>query len=128
MSDLLRHGSDWLEDQRTRHATRLVTYQRGLAQAGVRATIGKTVFETDGGTGVLERTESRDYLILAADLTFEDVAILPNRGDRIRETEGSRVFVYEVMAPGRQPHYRYSDPYRKTLRIHTKHVETVVPP
>jgi len=105
-----------------------VIYQRGLAQAEVRATIGKTIFETDGGTGILEKTESRDYLILTADLVLNDESTLPSRGDRIRESEGGKVFVYEVMAPGRQPHYRYSDPYRKTLRIHTKHVETVNSP
>lgn len=123
MADLLQRASDWLEDQRTRHATRLVIYQRGAAQIEVQATIGKTVFEIDGGAGILEKTESRDYLILAADLVLDDELTLPNRGDRIQETEG-KVFVYEVMSPGRQPHYRYSDPYRKTLRIHTKHVET----
>lgn len=121
---MLQRGSDWLEEQRTRHATRLVTYQRGPAQTAVRATIGKTVFEIDGGSGILEKTESRDYLILTVDLLLDSVPTLPNRGDRIRETEGTKVFVYEVMAPGRQPHYCYSDPYRKTLRIHTKHVAT----
>jgi hypothetical protein len=34
------------------------------------------------------------------------------------------VFVYEVNAPGGQPPWRYSDPYRKALRIHTKHIGT----
>ena len=29
---------------------------------------------------------------------------------------------YEVLAPGTAPHYRWSDPYRITLRIHTKEV------
>jgi len=29
-------------------------------------------------------------------------------------------FIYEVMAPGNEPPWRYSDPYRRTLRIHTK--------
>jgi len=33
-----------------------------------------------------------------------------------------------VMAPGKEPAWRYSDPYRKTLRIHTKHVDTEVAP
>jgi hypothetical protein len=47
---------------------------------------------------------------------------LPVAGDRIRETVGERVFVYEVLAPGNEPHYRYSDPFRKLLRIHTKYV------
>jgi len=125
MSDLLQQGSDWLEDQRTRHATRIVTYHRGLASIDVSATVGRTVFEVVGASGVAEKIEARDYLLLAADLVIDDQRTLPNRGDRIRETVGSTSFLYEVMAPGREPHYRYSDPYRKTLRIHTKHVDTL---
>ena len=121
---MLQQGSDWLEDQRVKHMTRSVLYQRGVSSVEVLATIGRTVFEVDNGYGVLERTESRDYLILAADLVLEGEKMLPERGDRIRETQGAQTFVYEVMAPGKEPHWRYSDPYRKTLRIHTKQVDT----
>ncbi|MBE3123763.1 MAG: hypothetical protein IMZ65_03080, partial [Planctomycetes bacterium] len=49
---------------------------------------------------------------------------LPERGDRIREPQDGKTFVYEVMAPGKEPHYRFSDLYRRTLRIHTKQVAT----
>ena len=62
--------------------------------------------------------------MLTTDLLLAGVPVLPERGDRIRETQGATTYVYEVMAPGKEPHYRYSDPYRKTLRIHTKHVST----
>ena len=48
---------------------------------------------------------------------------MPQRGDRIRETQGQQVFVYEVTAPGKEPVWRYSDPYRKTLRVHTKQTD-----
>ena len=124
MTDLLRTGSDWLEDQRVKHMTRSVLYQRDASSVEVSATIGRTVFEVDNGYGVLERTESRDYLILTSDLVLDGQQTLPERGDRIRETQGTQTFVYEVMAPGKEPHWRYSDPYRKTLRIHTKQVDT----
>jgi hypothetical protein len=46
MADLLERGSRWLEDQRTKHCTRDVTYVRGAASVLVRATVGRTV---DGG-------------------------------------------------------------------------------
>ena len=88
------------------------------------ATIGRTEFEVDDGLGVLVRTESRDYLILAEHLVLDGQPALPQRGDRVRETDGSQTVVYEVMAPGKEPPWRYSDPYRKTLRIHTKQVDT----
>jgi hypothetical protein len=47
---------------------------------------------------------------------------LPERGDVIRETQATRTFVYEVMAPGKEPPWRWSDVYRKLLRIHTKQI------
>jgi len=124
VTDLLQRASDWLEDQRVRHASRTVVYQRGEQSVEVAATIGKTEFEVDDGHGIVQPVESRDYLILTTELVLGGQPTLPQRGDRVRETEAEQVFVYEVMAPGKEPHWRYSDPYRKTLRIHTKHVET----
>ncbi len=124
MADLLQKGSDWLEGMRTAHASRPVVYVRGTDSIEVAATVGKTVFRLDKGYGVIERVEARDYLVLAADLVLGGAAALPKAGDRIRETEGGKAFVYEVMAPGNEPCWRWSDPYRQTLRIHTKHVAT----
>ena len=126
MTDLLEQGAAWLDDQRVQHMSRTVTYCRGDDSVDVQATIGQTLFEVDNGTGVLEKTESRDFLISTAELVLAGEEALPLRGDRIRETDAAQVFVYEVMAPGREPHWRYSDPYRNTLRIHTKHVDTEV--
>lgn len=123
MADLLEQGSNWLEDQRTKHASRTVKYKRGVDSVDVPASIGRTEFEIDDGFGVLQKFESRDYLVLAADLVLGGWPVLPERGDRIEETVGTTSYVYEVMAPGKEPAWRYSDPYRKTLRIHTKQVE-----
>jgi len=122
--DVLETASNWLEDQRTEHASRTVTYERGADSVEVSASIGRTIFDVGNGFGLVERTESRDYLVLTDDLVLGGGGTLPERGDRVRETQGTAVFVYEVMAPGKEPHWRYSDPYRKTLRIHTKHVAT----
>jgi hypothetical protein len=72
---------------------------------------------------VLVRHESRDFLLLAADLVLDGTSTLPQRGDRIYESQGDQTYVYEVTAPAKEPCWRYSDPYRKTLRIHTKQVE-----
>lgn len=124
MTDLLSKGSEWLESQRTEHMTRLVAYQRGTASVELPATVGRTLFRIDKGYGVQEHYESRDYLVLAGDLILGGAPVLPKAGDRVRETDGGKVFVYEVMAPGNEPAWRYSDPYRQTLRIHTKLVAT----
>ena len=124
MSDVLAQGSAWLEAQRTAHMTKVVAYQRGAESVEVAATIGKTVFQVDKGYGIQERVEARDYLVLAEDLVLAGQAVLPKAGDRVREVQGTTAFVYEVMAPGNAPCWRYSDPYRQTLRIHTKLVTT----
>ena len=120
MTDLLKTGSDWLADQLKASASQSVLYTRGANSIPVTATIGKTVFETSSDLGIVERWESRDYLIQAADLDLGE----PQRGDQIRETQGATIYKYEVMAPGKEPAFRFSDPYRKTYRIHTKLVGT----
>lgn len=122
MTNLLQQSSDWLEAQRTRHAASTVEYVRGGLAAEVLATIGKTTFEVDDGYGVLVRHESRDFLIIAVDLVLNGESIEPERGDRIRETQGETVYVYEVAAPGKDPCWRYSDAFRKTYRIHTQQI------
>jgi len=124
MPNLLEQGAGWLADQLKTHASTEVVYQRGADQVAVQATIGKTEFEIDDGSGVIQRFESRDYLIQTADLKLGGVLTLPVAGDRIRETAGDQTLVYEVLAPGNEPHFRFSDPFRKVLRIHAKHVGT----
>ena len=123
MADLLEQGSAWLDQQRVQHMSRSVTYCRGETSVEVQATIGKWTFEIDDGTGILEKIESRDFLILAEELIVNGQLTVPQRGDRIRETSGDKVYVYEVLAPGREDCWRFSDPYRKTLRIHSKQVD-----
>lgn len=119
-TDMLAWGSNYLETERTEHMTRSVVYVRGNSSLTVDATIGRTPFRVENFQGFLEHIESRDYLILTADITIG----LPEAGDKIQETVGEQVFSYEVMAPGGEPCWRYSDSFRQTLRIHTKHVKT----
>ncbi len=120
--DLLRRGLEWLERERVRHASRNIHYVRAGESIQVRATVGKTVFEIRDDYGVAEHTETRDFLILARDLILGGAQATPKRGDQVREADGGKVFIYEVMAPGKEPEWRYSDLYRHTLRIHTKQV------
>jgi len=109
MGDLLAQGTAWLEQQRTRHLATTVLYVRGATSIAVLATIGRTKYEADDGHVVRVEFTDRDFLILAADLVLAGQPTEPQRGDLIRE--GSREF--EVLD------WRYSDPYRQTLRITT---------
>jgi hypothetical protein len=125
LGNLLETGAVWLADQVKTHASMDVVYARDLEQVPLQAMIGRTEFEIDDGSGIVERFESRDFLIQADDLVLGGSATLPEPGDRILESDGAQIFAYEVMAPGDQACWKYSDPFRKLLRIHTKHVTTV---
>lgn len=124
MTDVLADGMAWLESQRREHLSTTVVYERDGDSLPLPATIGRTEFEIEDTTGVLEKVVIRDFLIAAADLVFAGSTTLPERGDLVRETVGSEVHVHEVVGPGGEPAWRYADPYRNTLRIHTKHVST----
>ena len=49
---------------------------------------------------------------------------LPQSGDRIREPAGTQTLVYEVLAYGDEPPWRYVDPHRLQVRFHTKQIGT----
>lgn len=119
MIDLLEQSSAWLEDQRHTFRTRDVTYRRGGESMVLRATIGRTQFTREDPHGVVLETEMRDYLFRSEDLVLASAATVPERGDRI-EDQG---FTYEVLPLGSEPPWRYSDPYRNTIRVHTKQID-----
>lgn len=123
MDDLLQYGQEWLADQLKQHASRQVVYRRGVQQTSVQATIGRTLLKLeDGYGGVRMEWTDRDFLIQAADLVLGSSVATPARGDQIRESVGLNTSVYEVMAYGGEPPWRFSDPFGTVLRIHTKFI------
>ena len=122
MADLLQTAASWLTDQRDRFLSRQVTYRRGEREVMLPATLGSSTFEVINDIGVTETYESRDFLIRAADLALDGQTFLPDGGDRIIDSLAGRVMTYQVLAPGGQMPWRYSDRYRTTIRIHTKQV------
>ncbi len=130
MPDLLQKGSEFLESKRHEHMTRTVTYLRGGDSVELQATVGRTVFEQQdlSGGGVIQHTESRDYLVRAQDLVLGGSLTEPRAGDRVREPSGTAALLYEVMSIENEPPFRFSDPERITLRIHTKFIGLEVAP
>ena len=125
--DMISQGLAWLDAQRVKFLSRMVVYQRGSESLELAATIGRTEFEQADEYGIVHKTQSRDFLVSAADLVIAGATVLPKSGDRVRETTGGQTFVYEVLAQnqtGERPPWRYSDPQRRTLRIHTKLIAT----
>jgi hypothetical protein len=119
VADLIGNSLKWLDGMRHKHATRPVTYIRGLGAINIQATVGRSVFQIVSGEGAAETVERRDYIVRAADLIFGGVVTLPQVGDRVREILGGQIQEYEVVATGQEPHYRKSDPDGMALRVHT---------
>lgn len=127
MADLLEKGMQWLTGQRHKHMTRPVTYARGAVSVELNATPGQTEFEHVDEQGVVQRIVSRDFLIRVADLKLDGAETLPESGDQVRETVAGVLYVHEVLAQSGQPPWRYSDPFRQVLRVHTKQVDYGAP-
>jgi len=118
VGDLLRQGGQWLEQQRTAHCSSQVTYRREAAELQVDATFGRTEYDVEDEHGLRVGAQVTDFLILAE--VFSPLFDEPQAGDQI-VADG---VVYEVMNLAGQGHWRWSDPYRTTMRIHTKEVGT----
>jgi hypothetical protein len=122
-TNMFRRASDWLDAQRHECATSPVTYRRGDRVVELNATIGRTEFQQDDGYGIVVRSESRDYIVRASDLSLDGVPTLPEVGDRIEEIQCGETYVYEVLPIGAsQQHWRFSDQFRQTIRIHTRQI------
>lgn len=113
MSDLLRQGVAWLDQQRIAHCSSPVEYRRSPDAITVGATYGKTDVELADASGLTIGSHVWDFLIPASELGLE-----PEPGDVIA-ADGRQ---YEVMNLGGEGCWRWSDPYRSTYRIHTRDI------
>ena len=116
MPDMLAAGAAWLTSQLNAAAGTTVTYRRGSDEAEITATIGRSEFEAQSESGVVENWESRDYLVPTSALPFGN----PVRGDVIVELVDGLELEYEVAAPRGVPVFRPGDAFRSIVRIHTK--------
>lgn len=122
MADMLADGASWLAAELKASAGSTVVYVRGASASEVTATIGSSAFEGQNQSGVIERWESRDFIVQTADLPFGD----PLRGDKIVETVGGISTTFEVRSPQGVPLWHYGDPYRNMVRIHTVQTDSGV--
>ena len=122
MADLLEQGASWLDEMRVKHMSRTVTYSRDAESVEVAATLGQTTYEVTDDYGATVEAVATDFLVSADELVMAGQKTLPETGDQIRVSNGDDILVFEVMDLGGAGHYRPSDPYRKTLRIHAKEV------
>jgi hypothetical protein len=119
---MLAWGSAWLDTTHRAVNSRLITYQQGtLIVSQVPAQIGATEFErTDLQANIVQKTESRDFLIFNSDLAANGVALEPRPGDLITETDATGTWCYEVFLPDGEQAAKQDDRYRNCWRIHTQ--------
>ncbi len=113
MTNMLRTGATWLEQQRTAWMTEAVAYRRGATEVSVNATFCRTKYDVDDGLVVRIGAHSADFLILA-----DDLGLVPAEGDVI-VANGRK---YEVMNLAGSGCWEWSDSYNVTRRIHTRDV------
>ena len=128
-NDLMARALSWHAGQLQSHLGQPVVYKRATSAVALCATIGRTLLKLDDGDGGIRMEwTDRDYLIPTASLVLAGVPVLPERGDLILERKGGVLYTYEVLAPGDEPPWRWSDPYRNMLRIHVKLIKQEATP
>lgn len=95
-----------------------VTFTRPSTGHSVTLTAvpGSTGHEVERDGQVIDEVQSRDYLVLASELVLNGAQITPDRHDTITEA-GT---VHKVLNVGGEAQWRYSDPQKTIIRIHTK--------
>ena len=116
MADILADAAAWLDGMRREHMSHHAAYSRGGVTVPVAVSVTKSEFEVVSEQGVVERWESRDFVISLDEFPFEE----PARGDVISETLGGRTVNYAVMSPRGVPLWHFADAYRTAIRVHTK--------
>lgn len=84
--------------------------------------LGTTTFETLSADGAIVTVRSRDFLILTELYDFGDGPVEPERGDKVIRTEDDGDHTYELLDIANQPSWRWSDPYKQRIRVHTKEI------
>ena len=94
MPNMMQTGFAWLADQQKANCSRTVTYTRGVNSVTLSIVDGAREFEADDGSGVIDRFEVRDYLIVTGDLIINSVLTVPARGDTI--TDGTHTYTVDM--------------------------------
>lgn len=119
--NMFQRGQRHLNRRLLARGSVLIAYARGSTGAtNIRAVVGQFTFRVSDGYGVTTYSRSRDYLVDGPE--FLTLFGEPQAGDTIIEQIGESVQTYEVMAPGGEQPWRWSDQGQQTLRIHTSKV------
>lgn len=120
--NMLNWGAAHLGRLQADHASEEVDLRRGDSVVSVSAVIGRSEFETTDTEGLTTATQSRDFILDAADYDFGDGAVTPKAGDQFFQGGIDAGRCYEVMQLPGQPCWRWADDFHTRLRVHTKYI------
>jgi hypothetical protein len=100
-----------------------ITISRGDSEIlDVACGLGSSTFETLGPDNSVVTVRSQDFLLRKELYDFGDGPVEPARGDRVTLSQEDGDHVYELLDLASEPSWRWSDPHRVRLRLHTKEI------
>lgn len=102
-----------------------ITYRRQPYAVALTAVKGRSEFNVETQPGIVEKIETQDWIISTSDLRLNGSLVLPKRGDVVEEVDGGKTYRWEVMAPGGENVYRFSDRSRIQIRVHSSLIKVV---
>jgi hypothetical protein len=119
MADRLAEAATRIRQRLTECASSLVDYSRGSQSVRLLATRGQFSAPVTDQGGFPLAVHVDDFLLVASELRFEGLPVIPHTGDRITTSSGA---VFEVLDIPGEGCFRHSDRFGVGLRIHTKQV------
>lgn len=117
MADMLETGSDFLLSRTQSHVSRSVTYGRtGQSDIELSATLGQWTEERANEDGFIVYARHQDFIFDATDLTYTPKIA---DGDTIEVVDGDDTRTYVVTSGPDGNVFRWSDPYHRSIRVHT---------
>ena len=90
----------------------------------LKAIVGKSQHAIDEGEWGVITKQTVDFIVEASTLIINSAVTKPIKGDRIEQTIGDELYIYEVFSPSGNDFYTCSDPEHKWIRVHTQLVDT----
>lgn len=125
--NLLANGASWLAERMESENSQPVTYCRGSKSVTINASFARTEFSVSDQDAILHEIHSHDFIFRFDEMLFGSDFFDPVAGDRILVELNDRTRVYEVTeyghsADGTALIFRWCDPYKKQIRVHTRFV------
>jgi hypothetical protein len=105
-------------------AGRRVLYVRGPLACEWWVAVGRSLYQAQDDRGVIEERDCRDFCGIAAELMLTGQTVIPMRGDRIVEQTSAGSDTYDLLPLESDKPYRFMDPGKLLLRVHTKRILT----